>query len=66
MIVEVRSYRIKPGKREEFIKSIRDAGDPGTTHIRHEGHWSIFGCRESKQVCVPAKFSFTRGTRTDA
>jgi hypothetical protein len=66
MIVEVRSYRIKPGKREEFIKLFETRAIPGATHVRHEGDWSIFGCRESEQVCFSAKFSFTRRARAHA
>ena len=55
MIVEVRSYRIKPGKREEFIRMFETRAVPALRSLGMQ----IFG--PMLDVENPNKFVFLRG-----
>ena len=54
MIVEVRSYRIKPGRRAEFIQPFRNASRACLTGARDESHWPFL------DVENPNKFVWLR------
>jgi hypothetical protein len=58
MIVEVRSYRIKSGKREEFIKLFETRAVPALRSYGMNVTGPFLDVGESEQVCVPAQLPF--------
>jgi len=59
MIVEVRSYRIKPGRRDEFIKFFEARSIPALRSHGMKILGPLLDLEESQQVRLVAQFSFT-------
>ena len=65
MIVEVRSYRIKPGKRDEFIKFFETRSVPALREYGMKIVGPLLDVENPNKVCLSAEFPVARGARAN-
>jgi hypothetical protein len=65
MIIEMRTYKIKPGMRAEFLKVFESKARPEHEKIGMKILGTVSLCRRRQHIFLDARFSRSEEPRTD-